>query len=146
MKTLRCWNDLIPFGIDPLTGEACGLTYRILCDVTDQGRRVVQKCFGFPDLSLSAAWNRGTEQEPHTGSLMLAPEMLVPLGIFALLEAGCTEVWLSKDGTVAGVEPTDSPERVAAWKQAHAGEFARRFAYQGTARDRNVHVMTGRVE
>ena len=146
MKTLRSWNDLMPFGIDPLTGEACGLMYRILCDVTDKGRRVIQKCFGFPDLSLAAPWNRGTEKEPHTGSLMLAPEMLVPIGIFALLEAGCKEVWLFKDGTLAGIEATDQPDYIEAWKQAHAGDFARRFAYQGTAGDRNVHMMSGRTE
>src|SRR5262245_12990411 len=110
MKTIDCLDDLTAFGVEPLTGEACGLMYRILCDVTDKGRRVIQKCFGFPDLSLAAPWNSGTEKEPHTGSLMLAREMLVPIGIFALLEAGCNEVWLLKDGGLVGIETTDAPE------------------------------------
>ena len=30
MKTIDCWQDLVPFGIDPLTGEACALSWRIL--------------------------------------------------------------------------------------------------------------------
>ena len=33
MKSIGCWNDLASYGIDALTGEACGLSYRILCDV-----------------------------------------------------------------------------------------------------------------
>ena len=35
MKTITCWNDLTAYGISPLTGEACGLMYRILFDVTE---------------------------------------------------------------------------------------------------------------
>ena len=120
--------------------------YRILCDVTDKGRRVIQKCFGFPELSLTEPWNSGSANAPHTGSIMLAYEMLVPIGIFALLEAGCKEVWLLKDGGLVGIEAADDPEFIKEWKEYHAKDFARRFAYQGTAGDRNVHVMTGRVE
>lgn len=41
MKTVRRWDDLAEFGIVPLTGEACGLMYRILCDLTDRGKRIV---------------------------------------------------------------------------------------------------------
>ena len=38
MKSIRCWDDLSKHGIIPLTGEACGLSYRILCDVTATGQ------------------------------------------------------------------------------------------------------------
>ena len=107
---------------------------------------MIQKCFGLPDLPLAEPWNSGTANAPHTGSIMLAHEMLVPIGIFALLEAGCKEVWLLKDGGLVGIEAADDPEFIKEWKEYHANDFARRFAYQGTAGDRNVHVMTGRVE
>ena len=33
MQKITCWDDLRPYGIGALTGEACGLSYRILCDV-----------------------------------------------------------------------------------------------------------------
>ena len=39
MQTIRSWDDLSAFGIVPLTGEACGLSYRLLCDVTAQGKK-----------------------------------------------------------------------------------------------------------
>src|SRR4051794_13644487 len=112
MKTIDKWDDLTPFGIEPLTGEACGLGYRILCDVTAQGKKVLEKCLGVLDLRMPENWNRGTTEAPSIGSVMLVPQLLIPIGIFALLESGCTEVWLYRNGGMLGVEPGDPTERV----------------------------------
>lgn len=144
MKSINCWNDLAPFGIIPLTGEACGLMYRILFDVTEQGRRIVAKCLGTPDLNLPEPWNRGGEANPHVGCVMLTREMLQPLAVFALLESGCKEVHLIKD-SVYGVELSDPPTAIEDVKRWAKVDYARRLAYAGTAGDRNVHVMSGRV-
>jgi hypothetical protein len=76
---------------------------------------------------------------------MLAPDLLPFLGVFALLEAGCREVWLTKGHTVIGIEADDPPDRVETFKRIHANDLARRFGYCGTAGDRNQHMMTGRV-
>lgn len=146
MKTIACFNDLMPFGIDPLTGEACGLSYRILCDVTEHGRAVFAKALGIPKLALPEPWNRGTATDPHIGSVMLPFEMLVPLAVFALLEGGCTEVWLVREGGVVGIEPGDSPEILEANRRLVGDRLVRTLGYRGTAGDRNVHVMSGRVE
>jgi hypothetical protein len=146
MKTVASWNDLESFGIIPLTGEACGLMWRILLDVTEKGRRVVGKCFGVPKIVLAEPWNRGTSDEPHVGSIMLTGEALVPLAVFALLENGCKEVWLVRDGGVIGIEPDDAPEIVEANRIMLGDRFRRSLGYRGTAGDRNVHVMSGRVE
>lgn len=145
MKSINCWNDLERFGIVPLTGEACGLSYRLLCDVTAQGKKILEKCFGTPNLNLPERWNRGSEAEPHVGCIMLTHEMLQPLAVFALLESGCTGVYLVKD-SVHGMEATDPPDLIDQVKRWSNVEYARRFAYAGTAGDRNVHVMSGRVE
>ena len=146
MKTIRCWDDLRPYGIDSLTGEACGLAYRILCDVTAQGKALLAKAFGVTALVLPENWNRGSEDDPHIGSVMLAPEMLTPIAVFALLENGCTEAWRVERHGVVGIEPIDSPDEIEAFKQVYAECLGRRFGYFGTAGDRNVHVMTGRIE
>ena len=142
MKVIQCWNDLQPFGIVLLTGESCGLMYRILFDLTEQGKKVVEKCLGCK-LDLADAWNPGSKDDPHVGSILFSREMLIPIGIFALLESGCTEVWLSKD-RLFGVEPRDDKDSLERLKKREDG--MRRFAYQGTAGDRNVHVFTGRTE
>ena len=143
MKTISQWRHLEEYGIVPLTGEACGLMYRILCDLTEHGQQIVEKCLGC-GLTLPESWNRGTDAAPHVGAIMLAPEMLIPLGAFALLESGCREVWLVSQ-TLIGIESTDEDSEVELKRQFHQNNMQRRFAYAGTAGDRNVHMMTGRV-
>lgn len=145
MKTIRCWDDLRPYGIVVLTGEACGLGYRILCDVTEPGKKVLEKALEVARLHLHENWNRGPTEDPHVGSIMLAPELLVPVGVFALLENGCSEVWLTKGRSLVGLESDDSSQVVENFRQVYAENLTRRFAYRGTAGDRNVHAMTGRV-
>jgi hypothetical protein len=93
MKTIACWQDLRPYGVVFLTGEACGLMMRLLFDVTEKGRQVLARTLGIPGLKLAEPWNRGSEADPHVGSIMLTQEMLVPVAVFALLESGCTECW-----------------------------------------------------
>lgn len=144
MKTINSWNDLQAHGIELLTGEACGLGYRLLCDVTEGGRKTVEKCLGMSNLVLPESWNRGKPDDPHVGSIMLVREMLEPLAVFALLEAGCKEVYLVKE-SVVGIEAADPPTAIEDVKRWAGVDYARRLAYQGTAGDRNVHVMSGRV-
>ncbi|MBI3468292.1 MAG: hypothetical protein HY000_35255 [Planctomycetes bacterium] len=146
MKTITCWDDLCPYGIEALTGESCGLSYRILCDVTTRGKSVLQKMLGITELVLAENWNRATEEEPHIGSVMLAPEILTPVAVFALLESGCTEAWSVERAGIVGIEPIDSPAEIEALKRHYAERLGRRFGYFGTAGDRNRHVMTGRVQ
>ena len=146
MKTITCWDDLRPYGIVALTGESCGLSYRILCDVTARGKSVLEKMLGITELVLSENWNRGTVEDPHVGSVMLAPEMLTAIAVFALLEHGCTEAWSVERHGVIGIEPIDSSDEIEALKRHYAERLGRRFGYFGTAGDRNRHVMTGRVQ
>jgi hypothetical protein len=147
MRTINSWDDLRPLGIDALTGEACGLSYRLLCDVTERGKLTIQKALGVNTLDLPENWNSGTEEKPHVGSVMLAPEFLLPLAIFALLEDGCVEVWRTRSGSLVGIEPSDSSEHVESLRQFYVDrdDFVRRYTYGGTAGDRNIHQMTRRI-
>ena len=129
----------------PLTGEACGLSYRILCDVTAAGKRIIEKALDVAQLGLRENWNTGKAEDRHVGSIMLAPEILSVLEVFTLLEHGCREVWRTKGNGVVGIEAADVPDRLEAFKRFHADDLVRRFAYAGTAGDRNQHVMSGRV-
>ena len=109
MKSINAWNDLEPFGIITLTGEACGLMYRILFDVTEKGRNIVAKCFGIPNVNLAEPWNRGSPKDPHVGCIMLAREMLQPLAVFALVDALTR---LARENDFAG-ERTDADQKAA---------------------------------
>ena len=145
MKSIRCWDDLSAHGIIPLTGEACGLSYRLLCDVTARGKKTLEKALGVAQLGLHENWNHGNADDPHVGSVMAAPDLLPFIGVFALLEAGCREVWLTKGQTVLGIEAEDSPDQLETLHRYHANDLMRCFGYSGTAGDRNQHMMTGRV-
>jgi len=136
--------DLDEFGITVLTGEACGLCYRLLCDVTANGKHITEKCFGGVEIRFTEPWNGGCKDDPHIGSILLPPEMFFPLGAFALLESGCTDVWQLTDSLV-GFEPGDSDEHRAVYESIYGPHRKRQFRYLGTAGDRNVHQMTGRV-
>ena len=111
MKTISPWDHLREFGIDLLTGEACSLMYRLLCDLTQSGKRIVERCLSVQIQSEN--WNGGSNDDPHVASIMLAQEMLVPLAVFALLESGCHEVWIT-DRTAIGVEPMTAMRRWSA--------------------------------
>ncbi len=74
---------------------------------------------------------------------MLTHEMLVPLAVFALLESGCREVWVT-DRAAIGVDSDDSEDDVERMK--HVYKLVRRFAYHGPFQDRNQHQMSGRVQ
>ena len=141
MKTVSHWDGLREFGIDLLTGEACSLMYRLLCDLTQSGKRIVERCLSVQIQSEN--WNSGSKEDPHVASIMLTHEMLVPLAVFALLESGCREVWVT-DRIAIGVEPDDSDDEVERMKRVH--KPVRRFAFHGRFQDRNQHQMSGRVQ
>ena len=145
MKTISSWSDLRAYGIDVLTGEACGLMYRLLCDVTASGGKLIEKTLSINRIEFAPPWNGGAPDDPHVGSILVPPEWRQALGVFALLEFGCREVWLSQNGALLGIEPSDSPEMIERSKQMCPEALVRTFAYQGTAGDRNLHVMSGRV-
>lgn len=67
MKTIASWDHLRPFGINALTGEACSVMYRLLCDITEDGKRVIEKCLSC-ELRPPENWNSGA-----VGSIMLTP-------------------------------------------------------------------------
>jgi hypothetical protein len=146
MKSITRWDHLSEFGNVPLTGESCGLGYRMLCDVTAKGKTILEKCFGIPDLRLPDHWNTGSAAEPHVGSIMLAPELLVPIAVLALLESGCKEVWKVGDQGVHGIQFSDPADTAESLKKWLGVDNLRRLAYRGAAGDHNVHLMSGRVQ
>ncbi len=141
-NTIHSFNDLKQFGIDILTGESCALSRRLLCDVTEEGRNLVIKALGVPDISLSAPWNDGV------GSILLERDTLKTLCILALFEdKNCLEVWeFKKDGSFHGLDL----ENLGLWndydKNENADNYEKIRKYKlFNSKDRNVHQFSGRV-
>lgn len=174
MKTVNCLNDLRQFGIIPLTGEACALGMRCLCDLTAQGVAIVRECYSLQNGAFAENWNSGDDSNPHIASIMLGYSSWQDIGVFALLNAGYHTVVRTKNGALFGLEATedvvwewtDQPEDTDLWKgeyQYHRSAFPvvmtwptcygtidRIFRLRTSNSDivvgtRNVHQMSGRV-
>lgn len=142
MKRIDNVKDLEPFGIDPLTGESDAHMYRILCDVTQRGKRIVERTMDV-EITFAENWNRGRKDDPHIGSFLLPYEFVPSIAVFCLLtDPDISEVWLMKGGSVMGfgVEDVDLKERL---RKFHEGDL--RHVFYPRPSDRNVHQMTGRT-
>lgn len=89
MQQIAGMKDLEPYGIDILTGEACGLYLRVLCDYDSRGQEILAERFGVPDWKGGEPYNRGSKEWPHIGSVMLTNSDVAHLGVIALLRSGC---------------------------------------------------------
>ena len=108
MRTIRNWDDLRDYGINFLTGEACAVGKRLLCDVSEQGRRLLCSVFGLPsNTAFAENWNRQVNGEPAVGSIFLPTELLAFVSAMILLESGCKLAVVLTTGEVLGIEPDD---------------------------------------
>ena len=138
-RHIRDWRDLREFGIDALTGEACGLMMRILCDVSEKGAEHLSRFLGgHVKIDKGSNWNGGTKEEPSVGSVLLPYSILADLGAFLLLTTGKSGVALSKDGTIF-----EYTGELPAWMDVQ--RTWRRSDAPGTG-DRNTHAFSGRTE
>lgn len=143
MKTLRNWHDLSEFGIHCLTGEACGIGMRLLCDLTHGGAKLVREFLGLPyDCPLMENWNSGA-----VASMMLSHGAFVDLAAFCLLSAGkCKMAFHIKNEGVWGAE---SDEEIAETREnsGTAYQITRQYSLRGDAANgtRCIHQMSGRV-
>jgi len=162
MKTIRCWQDLEQFGIDPLTGEACGYAMRLLCDVTAQGKRLIESFLGgCVEIREGSNWNNGSKDDPHVGSVLLSRGMLAELGAFCLLQTTRDSMIVAlENGDIAeytaediaymrelwsDVDDTDQrfEELFERWSFVKIRRYYRRPNVQ--TRERNTHAMSGRT-
>lgn len=108
MRYVRDWNDLHPYGINFLTGEACAVGKRLLCDVNDQGRKLLCSIFGLPlNTTFSENWNGSVNCDPAAGSILLPRHLFGFLGAMIFLQTGCRCAVVLENGTVVGIEPDD---------------------------------------
>lgn len=111
-KIIDSWDSLRAFGIEALTGEACGLRMRLLCDLTESGREIIQRFFGGTVVVVNGSeWYGGSGDDPHVASIMLPRSVLEDLGAYCLAEAHPqAAIALCKDRTIRAI---DDPEQLA---------------------------------
>ena len=144
-EVLRNWNDLKQYGIISLTGEACGLSLRLLCDVTPSGRALLEEFFGGNlIIKTGSSWNHSEGQD---ASIMLPYGMFSEFAAFALIKAGGYQVAVvHDDGNVQGMnletlQEYQKPEMQSIFKPRRIVKKTG-TALGGT---RNIHQMSGRA-
>lgn len=86
MKAMNNLQDIRAYGIELLTGEADRLCMRILCDMNEEGQRLVTDFFGLPfNAEFKANWNSQVNGQPSVGCVMLTTATLWELARFAML-------------------------------------------------------------
>jgi len=145
MITINCADDLKQVGFECLTGEACGLSMRLLYDVTQQGKESLERFLDVAKIELKPAWNGGDA----VGSVMLTNDTIIPLGAFCLLhQKKCVEVWQEyndKGYLSQSVYGWESHEEIEESLCLMGNTHYRRWGFSGTAGDRNTHMMSGRT-
>lgn len=148
------WSDLKPFGVNPLTGEACKLSMRILCDLSENGTELMCDFLGLqyrtPATTVFAEnWNSMVGDAPAVASVMIPRGLFDDLCRFAIFTvSGYKYALKSKDGTWHGYGEDFvhnlgySEEKLFA---TLPGDWYRnpKAPAEGS---RNVHQFTGRTE
>jgi hypothetical protein len=103
MKSIRNWKDLEQYGIFPLTGEACAISARLLCDLNKNGEKLIKEFLGIPqNATLADNWN-----SIGISSIFLPYGILQDLAAFLLLSTGYTIAYAIKDGEIIGINQHD---------------------------------------
>ena len=144
-KSIEGIRELQEYGFNMLTGEACGVSMRLLVDLTEQGCLLLGSMLGGAEFT-SENWNSGAVKST-----------MLPRSIFADLAAWC----LLQDPEVEVV--TTSPKvqgdqyayaLAKSWTQEewkkyrHVTEYTNSYYRSGTARGglSNRHEFSGRVQ
>jgi hypothetical protein len=156
MKVFSCnyWPSLRQYGINPLTGEACGYGLRVLCDLTNRGERIITGYFGLiyePDRSMFPTnWNSEVNGSPAVASVMLPREILQSLLVYISFHVDDADVVvIGPSGEMIALRYSDPQYdeymRIASELKEYEvlrNPINRAASYRG----RNIHAMSGRVE
>jgi len=149
MKPVHTWSDLQQFGINCLTGESCAYGMRLLCDLNEDGRKLVADYHGTNIHSFRSNWNSTVDGKPAVASVMLHRDSLQQIAIFAMFRAGALAAAVWNGETV----PVESDERLAEYENyinngGSTWSLRRNPALTSTAPregSRNVHAASGRA-
>lgn len=147
-------------GINPLTGESCTYSMRILCDLNERGVALVRAWLGLPEgAALAPSWNLRVGDAPAVASVMLDRDVFARLALFGLLREGWHYVVQKGDITAFVAFTGDDTECRRYLTEFSMDDFARYgwklhrnprpAAIPNTHviddATRNVHAFTGRA-
>lgn len=139
---IASWRDLVPYGINCLTGERCSYSMRYLCDLNEDGVALLTSYFGLSsNPGFDEPWNRKVNDKPSLASVMLPISILMDLSVFIMFQKrGFRYAYVSLNGEITG---TNEEYKDQDMFKARYINFS--YVYSGPQRGgTNVHMMTGR--
>jgi hypothetical protein len=143
VKSIGHWEELSHYGIVMLSHERYAAAHYVLCEVTAEGKKTLERALGVARLPLQRHGRQFLPDNRSMGSIMLAPGLLPVICIYALLDSGCHEVWLTQDGQLIGIEPTDSAAVVDDFLNRYGHRLVRSYSYADTADGAKQHLTVG---
>ena len=167
-KRLSDMNDLEEYGIHRLTGEACGIGLRILCDLDPNGVAMLQEFLSIDLGDRNNSWNH--QGKAGWKSIMLPYSIFADLMVYVLAKEfkytvkvdwhtpwanahyvegfSLKEDYLDFRENANRLYVTDrrTPKEIEAGAEPRSHSCWRVFISSGTAGMRNQHVWSGRVE
>ena len=140
------WNDLKQYGISPLTGESCAYSMRLLCDLNEDGKYLLERFFGGTmEFRKGTNWNSQVNGKPAKYSVLLPYGILDDLRRFILfsLENKTYAYWYEGTGTMIGSDD-DLPLEALDSSANRYVNYAKTSGQPSVA-DRNIHAISGRT-
>jgi len=134
---LSSWRDLAKYGIGSLTGEACAYSMRLLCDLNEDGVKLIQDMLGMPVSIRSLSEGSSADAGPFArnmntrvndkeaiASTVLFYELLEPICMFILFHIeGCKTVIIHR-GQIRGLTGKEEEyERIMEWAEEDRQEY-----------------------
>ena len=161
-KRLDNWRDMEAYGIELLTGEACGIGMRLLFDLSPSGRALVEQFLSISFNEYNNSWNHKGQE--GWKSILMSRQMIDDLMAFTLSLAYpyvAVVNWRSEYGYAAYCEGFPDIDTWNEWKEAadkiyrmpdprRKGETRQAwnvYIRSGTGPDgtRNTHFFSGRT-
>jgi hypothetical protein len=144
-KSFHKPDELVDYGIVPLTGEACAYGMRVLFDLSQEGKDIVASWLSLTQDAFYQNWNSVVGDEPAVASVMLDRQLIVPLMRFILVHVEkCEALVHFPDGTITGFRSrTDVPDYLDG--EAFKTEYFVHSSAHHSEAGRNVHQSSQRT-
>lgn len=140
------WNNLQEYGINALTGEADSYSLRLLCDLSQKGKDLMESFLGdtvsFKD---GSNWNSHVGEDQAVAAVMLPYSILGDLCRFILFHVEQkTYVYEFHSGQFSGTNEKFDDDLLQDTKNNYVN-YGKLRNSQPNEGGRNVHAFTGRV-
>ena len=144
MKTISDWNDLKEYGIQFLTGERCGYSMRILCDLNEDGKKLIESFFCMKVDENN--WNNTVNGKPAVASVMIPYDLFKQLATYCLFHVGNYAMVIYSGGSaVTGITRKEWGEHGHLWENmTRKSNFCYKEDPSICRNGLNVHQMSGR--